>query len=214
MRRGRLLTTALILAATALLAGCTSGGGGDPNDVSGIPEEWLTSTEEGWPSSKAHGGGVPVLSREPCLLTDRAPQVLDGDADFTDTGWGGYGSGPDGYRYICNLWKRGSYAGDLQVLRPGAAGDAATTVDQFRTQKSSAVQENSVEKVTSGQLEMLVLTRWYPTNPQGMYQALYFDEAADVLVSLEINSLDEDDFDTLTPQDVADALVETMAAAS
>jgi hypothetical protein len=76
------------------------------------------------------------------------------------------------------------------------------------------VQDNTVEEVTSGDLDLLVLTRWYPTNPQGLYQAIYHDEQADAIVSLEINSLSEEDFAALTPQDVADALVAAMASSS
>lgn len=99
-------------------------------------------------------------------------------------------------------------------MRGSDLADGQQTLDEFPDQASTAQQENSVSDVTSGKLDLLVLTRWYPTNPQGLYQALYFDEDANALVSLEINSLDEDDFEELTPQDVADALVEAMATAS
>lgn len=61
---------------------------------------------------------------------------------------------------------------------------------------------------------MSVLTRWYPTNPQGLYAALYHDEEAQVLVEFEINSLDEADFDAFSAQETAETLVEILAAGS
>lgn len=197
-----------------MLSACAPSGGVDPADVDGVPESWLTATAEGWPDAPAHGGGVPVLSRGECLLTSEPPAFLGGGARLTDTGWGPFGDSADGYRYLCGFWKSGSYSGELQLIQASSADETALAVDEFRSQKSSDVQDNTVEEVTSGALDMLVLTRWYPTNPKGMYQALYLDEAANAIVTLEINSLDEADFAALTPQDVADALVEVMAKRS
>jgi hypothetical protein len=191
----RAATWATAVAATCLitlLTSCSTTGDGDPADVTGIPEAWLTATQEGWPSSRGYGGDVPVLSRGECLLGDE----------------------PDGYRYVCSIWKRDVYSGDLQLLRAVSPTDAEQTVEEFRSQPSTGVQDNTVEEVTSGDLDLLVLTRWYPTNPQGLYQAIYHDEQADAIVSLEINSLSEEDFAALTPQDVADALVAAMASSS
>ena len=213
-RRKLVIPAAITLAVTVALSGCASAGGVDSDSVTGIPEQWIISTEEGWPSSEGYGGNLPVLSRDDCLLTDTVPRILQGEAELTNSGWGGYGNGQDGYRYICGLHLNDSYSGELQLMRGSEAGDAERTFEEFRDQASTAQQENSVSSVTSGKLELLVLTRWYPTNPQGRYQALYFDEDANALVSLGINSLDEVDFEALTPQDVADVLVETMATSS
>jgi hypothetical protein len=213
----RAATWATAVAATCLitlLTSCSTTGDGDPADVTGIPEAWLTATQEGWPSSRGYGGDVPVLSRGECLLGDETPDLLGGGAEHTDSGWGGYGDDPDGYRYVCSIWKRDVYSGDLQLLRAVSPTDAEQTVEEFRSQPSTGVQDNTVEEVTSGDLDLLVLTRWYPTNPQGLYQAIYHDEQADAIVSLEINSLSEEDFAALTPQDVADALVAAMASSS
>ncbi|GAB3598579.1 hypothetical protein [Microbacterium tumbae] len=208
------LSAVVMLPLVAVLSACAPSGGADPGSVTGIPETWLAATEEGWPSSPAYGGDVPVLSREKCLLGDTVPPLPDGGAEFTDTGWGAYGGRPEGYRYLCGLWKPDAYSGQLQLMRASSAADAQRTVEEFRTQQSTSEQENSVEEVTSGELDVLVLTRWYPTNPQGLYQALYFDEEQNALVSLEINSLGEEEFADLTAQEVADVLVETMAASS
>lgn len=199
---------------TATLVGCAPTGGAEPESVTGIPEQWLTATEEGWPTSDGFGRNIPVLSRDACLLSESAPHILEGGASLTNTGWGGYGADEDGYRYICGVHLRDAYAGYLQLLRSPNSKGLQEAFDEFRSQPSTTLQHNSVTEVTSGRLDLHVLTRWYPTNPQGLYQAMYFDEDANAIVSFEINSLNKHDFDALTPQDVADALVATMAVAS
>ena len=96
-------------------------------------------------------------------------------------------------------------------MADAAAG--SLLVDEFDAQTSTAVQENEVTTVTSGRLEVSVLRRWIPSNPQGAYRVLYLDEDALAAVVLEINSLDESDFAAFSDQDAADALVAAMAAA-
>ncbi|KZE90607.1 hypothetical protein [Microbacterium sp. TNHR37B] len=214
MRRKTSWAAAASLPLVLLVSACTASPGVDPGSVTGVPEPWRTTTAEGWPSSAGHQSGTPVMSRGKCLLADSPPEILDETGTFTDSGWGPFGDDASGYRYICSLWKPDAYAGELQLIQAASAEAVATTVEQFRTQKSSRVQENTVTEVTSGKLDLWVLTRWYPTNPQGRYQALYHDEDSDTIVTLEINSLDEKQFATLTPQDVADALVGMMAQAS
>lgn len=214
MRRKTSWAAAASLPLVLLISACTASPGVDPGSVTGVPERWRTATAEGWPSSAGHGSSAPVMSREKCLLADTPPEILGETGKFTDSGWGPFGDGATGYRYICNLWKPDAYAGELQLIHAASPDAAASTVEEFRTQKSSRVQENTVTEVTSGKLDLWVLTRWYPTNPQGRYQALYHDENSDTIVTLEINSLDEKQFATLTPQQVADALVGMMAHAS
>lgn len=214
MRNGARSVAVACLLPVAVLSACTSGDQPDAGSVAGIPQAWLTATADGWPSSDAHGGDIPVLTSEKCLLGDQTPQVLGGGAEFTDSGWGAYGSSQSGYRYLCSFGKSGSFSGQLQLLRASSAAEASQTLTELRTQKSTAQQDNSVQEVTSGQLHLVVLKRWYPTNPQGRYEALYLDDAANALVSLEVNSLSKADFAAVTPQEVADALVQTMAANS
>lgn len=181
-----------------------------PATADGIPEEWLEATAEGWPGSKGYGGSTPVLTRDPCLLLDSAPEVLGSSPETTDTGWGGYSGGEDSYRYVCGFWSPDQYSGQVQLIQTDAAS-AQATIDDFDSQSDTDVQDNTVETVESGGLEVHVLTRWYPTNPQGEYQAVYLDEAHDAIFTFEVNSLDEEDFDALTPQDVADLLVSILA---
>ena len=94
-----------------------------------------------------------------------------------------------------------------------SAAEALAAYDDFNNTTSTPEQDNTVETVTSGNLEVLGLTRWYPTNPQGYYSAMYFDEDAQALFTIEINSLTKENFDAISPQDVADLLVGLMASA-
>lgn len=204
------------------LAACSSGGAGggsqddpkpDLNSVSQIPESWLQKTADGWESSDGYGQEYPVLSEGECLLADKMPRILDKRARFTDVGWGSYADDDDGYRYLCDFWRRDMYAGELQIIQASNSSDAQATYDDFKNTTSTSDQDNTVDTVTSGDLEVLVLTRWYPTNPQGYYSAMYYDEDAQALFTIEINSLSKENFDALTPQDVADLLVGMMAIA-
>lgn len=207
-----------VLALTACSSGTTDGPDLTPTSdattaatADGVPEEWLEATAEGWPDSQGYGGSAPVLTRDPCLLLDTAPEVLGSVAEVTDTGWGGYSGGDDAYRYVCTLWSPDEYSGQVQLIQTDAAS-AQATIDDFVSQTDTSVQDNTVETVESGGVEVHVLTRWYPTNPQGEYQAVYLDEEHDAILTYEVNSLDEDDFDALSPQEVADTLTAVLAA--
>jgi hypothetical protein len=197
-------------AAVVVVTGCSGPSLPEPPTVvTGIPASWLERTTEGWPDSDGRNATVPVLGDGECLLVDAPPELLGRTAEITQAGWGPYGdSDPDeAFRYVCDLWAEDAYAGSLQLIKAGSDDEARQTLQQFTDQPSTDVQDNSVEAVRSGELDVQVLSRWYPTNPQGEYQALYFDQAAGAIAILEINSLDEDQYDQLSPQQVADALV-------
>lgn len=205
---------------TALVAtlglGACSAGGTEPADVTGVPESWLEDTADGWADSDGYGQAMPHLGRGGCLLGDEPPEMLGVQGGYTDVGWGPYGddpAAPDSYRYLCGLWSPDRYAGELQLIKVADAAAGSLLVDEFDAQTSTAVQENEVTTVTSGRLEVSVLRRWTPSNPQGAYRVLYLDEDALAAVVLEINSLDESDFAAFSDQDAADALVAAMAAA-
>ncbi|MBM9468787.1 hypothetical protein [Nakamurella leprariae] len=185
-----------------------------PTAVTGIPVSWIERTTQGWPDSDGHGATMPVLGRGDCLLADAPPELLGRTAEITDVGWGPYGddsASDTAFRYVCDLWAPDAYAGSLQLIKTGSDDQARETVEQFTDQPSTDVQDNSVETVQSGELDVQVLSRWYPTNPQGEYQALYFDEAAGAIAVLEVNSLDEDQYGQLSPRQVADALVASFS---
>ena len=206
--------------AALLLASCSSGTADDPGPApatstaataDGIPEEWLEATAEGWPDSGGYGGSTPVLTPDPCLVLDAVPEVVGSVPELTNAGWGGYSGGDDSYRYVCGFWSPDEYSGQVQLIQTDAAS-AQATIDDFDSQSDTSDQDNTVETVESGGLEVHVLTRWYPTNPQGEYQAVYLDEEHDAIIGFEVNSLDEEDFDALSPQAVADTLVGLLAA--
>ncbi|WP_311477972.1 hypothetical protein [uncultured Gulosibacter sp.] len=218
MRNQRRAALAFSLLLALPLAACsTADSEGDPkpdlNSVTQIPESWLQQTADGWESSDGYGLEYPVLSEGECLLAEKMPRILDKRAKITNVGWGSYANDTEGYRYICDFWRRDMYAGDLQIIQASNSADAQAAYDEFKNTPSTPEQDNTVETVTSGNLEVLVLTRWYPTNPQGYYSALYYDEDAQALFIIEINSLSKENFDALSPQDVADLLVGLMATA-
>lgn len=191
--RFRTLSALVVLATVA--TGCASTP--DPASVTGIPEPWLQDTADGWAESEAFGGNAPVLSNDPCELGDAVPGIVDEDPTITDSGWGSYGDDPtatDSYRYLCDFWSKGRYAGSLQLIQAPDSATADQTLQLFVSRTDTADQENTVTTVQAGQLEVHVLARWYPTNPQGEYQAMYLDTAHHALVVLEVNSLSSTDF--------------------
>lgn len=210
-------TRTVALALTALLAaaaatGCTAKQPVDINEVEGIPARWLEVTADGWPDSDGYNANMPVLSRGKCLLTDEPPTILGETPEFTNAGWGGYGDSKDGYRYLCRLWAPDVYSGELQLIQADTPATARLTVSAFLETPSTAVQDNTVETLQVGTLDVHVMSRWYPTNPHGTYLALYLDEDANALVQLEVNSLDEADYEELGPRAVAEALVRTLGS--
>lgn len=209
----RFLQVATTSALALALTGCAGNGPGpQQHPVTGVPGPWLEKTAEGWPKSDGYGSSVPVIQQDDCLLESQVSEIAGHKPDMSNTGWGPYGDGDEGYRYLCEFASRGNYAGEVQIMR----GDEATitdTVDDFKATESTDVQDNSVEPVTVEGVEFLVLTRWYPTNPQGMYQALYHDENANALVTLEVNSLSEEDFESLGAEGAAKALYDYLASA-
>lgn len=208
------LRRAAVLAAAVFPLTACSDSGIDPDEVTGIPESWRSDTAEDWPDSDAYGGSMAILSRGTCLLADDPPELFGASPKFTEVGYGGFGTSKDGYQYACNFWAEDEYAGSLTLTQATTATEADKLVTEFDGQQSSKVQDNSVETVTSGQLQLSVLSRWYPTNPQGAYQALYYDADELAVVVLEVNSLDKQMYDDASPQEVADALVALMAQAS
>jgi hypothetical protein len=209
---------ALVVAGVAVLAlGACSPGGVEPGEVTGVPQAWLDDTGAGWVDSDGYGQTMPYLSSDDCLLADEPPEILGEQPEFTDTGWGPFGDdaeATDSYRYTCGLWTEDRYAGGLQLIKVADAAAGAQLTGDFDSLASTDVQENEVTTVTSGQLELSVQTQWIPSNPQGSYTAMYYDEAALAAVVLEVNSLDETDFGAMDSQDAADALVAAMAAST
>lgn len=183
-----------------------------PDQLS-IPETWLSDTTEAWPESAGYEASIPVLSRgRGCLLAEDLPVMFGTTAQVTDTGFGpGDPDADDAYQYICHFWSRGHYAGKVQLLVPGGSSEADTLLTGFLDQPSTDHQENHVETVEVGEEEIHVLTRWYPVAERGMYQALFADD--DALVILEISSLEQDAWYEGSAGEVARHLATLLAGA-
>lgn len=152
-----------------------------------------------------------------CLLADDFPEVLGAAPEITESGWGPFGEDAKdkgSFRYLCGIWTKGQFSGQMQLIVSSEKGALQETVDEFTDQPDTSVQENTVTKVDSAGQQVHVLQRWYPTNPQGEYQALYVDKDAGAAVTWEVNSLDETDFEKYTSQQAADDLMATLEGAS
>lgn len=212
-RPARLVLPALALPAAVVLAGCTADLAAAAEDPTGVPARWLDETADGWPESDAFGALLPVDEHgAPCLLTDDTA-LLGEETEVTSAGWGLWHDEDDqgSYRYTCHLWAPDVLSAEVRLVQTAAESELTAAVAEFVGQPSTVEQDNAVETVTSRGLEVHVLTRWYPTNPQGEYQALYADPASGAFVVLEVNSLDRADFDATTPQQVADDLTDLLA---
>lgn len=158
-----------------------------------------------------------MLSYERCQLEGFAPSMLDETPEITSTGWGSYGDdseAADSYRYLCDFWADGRYAGTLQLIQASDPATADQTLQLFLSQTDTDVQDNTVTTVQAEEVEVHVLKRWYPTNPQGQYEAMYVDTENNAIVVLEVNSLDETDFAEYSEEEIAEDLVSALASAS
>ncbi len=192
-------------------------GGPGPDSVTGIPASWLEDTAQGWAGSDAFGGEIPVLTNDSCRLGDVLPSILDDDPEVTDSGWGSYGedaTAVDSYRYLCDFWSEGRYAGSLQLIQAADAATVEQTLQQFVSQNDTPEQDNTVTTVNAGKLEVHVLKRWYPTNPQGLYEAMYVDAGKNAAAVLGVNSLDDSDFAEYSDEQVAEDLLAALASGS
>lgn len=215
------LLAGLVTLAGFGLAGCQ---GGNPNSVpsnasvTGISAEWLTTTAEEWPKSNGYKSSIAYFEKGPCLIADTLPKILDVPAKLTDQGYADFGDAgkvENAYSYQCRLWSDGRYSGALTLHQAPDSEQALAAVEEFNRPKSyGGDRENTVSTVSSRGVDIDVVRTWIPPNPQGAYTALYFDEPKNALVTLEVNSLSEDDFATLTEQQVADYLTAIIVAST
>ena len=165
-----------------------------------------------YPGSEGYGEQVPVLSRADCAVIDSVPEFLGVVAGTPSTGYGHYGFGAESYRYVCDLWAPDKYVMVFQVLQAGGDMEGPLAIEGLLNEPSTEVQENSATTVTSGGLEVHVQSTWYPTNPQGAFSALHYDQETESMVMVDIKSLRVEDYEATTPQQIADLLVEFIAA--
>ncbi|GAA2081639.1 hypothetical protein GCM10009821_22890 [Aeromicrobium halocynthiae] len=198
------------------LVGC--GGNGDVDiedvEVTGVPQSWLEETAEQWPSSDGFDAAMPVLDADgSCLTFEEGTTIAGVEPTTTGAGFGrlGFSSSDDDYLYVCSIWDRDHYAGDVQLIQVADLATAEAVAADLADDTDLPVQENDVTVVEVAGLQISVLSRWYPTNPQGMRRAVLVDEDRTAVVSLEVNSLDEEDFEAYTDRDVAEDLVAVLA---
>lgn len=199
------------LLAAVLLAGCS---GADDVEVTGIPQAWLDDTAEQWPDSSGFDASVPTIEMgASCLTFEEGVTIAGAEPRTSGAGFGRlrFSTSDEDYLYVCRLGDPGRYAGDVQLLEVADLATAEAVAASLTDDTDSPVQENDASVVEVEGLEISVLSRWYPTNPQGLRRAVLVDEDATAVVALEVNSLDEDDFDAYTDQDVAEDLVAVLS---
>lgn len=230
----RRVRIAVLTAATALLlAGCSGSSdtppvaradGVAPPASTVVPTAWIDATTAAWPESDGSRTGVMVLGgARQCALGDERVRLLDTEFGWYESGYGpvdARASSADSFVHRCGLRDTGRRSGDYDT--PGrAAGGVTLThyadavgvqeeVARFRAQTDTPVQDNEVTRLTSGRYAVEALRRWYPTNPQGLYQAMVVDEQQRTTLLLEVNSLSRADFEATSAQQVADALADFL----
>ena len=226
--------TRLVLAAVAALlaAGCSTAPGAappaepaPPTARTVVPTAWIDAAAAAWPTSDGRKDGVMVSEgARQCALGDQQVRVRDLDLRWNGSGYGpvvpgpagvygqaAAGTGPaGGFVHRCELWAPDRAAGSIVLTRYPDALALQSAVAGFRDQPDTPVQDNEVGPVTSGRYTVDVLRRWYPTNPQGAYQAMVVDEPQRATVVFELNSLSRQDIDALSSQEAADALTDFL----
>ena len=182
-----------------------------------IPQAWLDAAAEGWPSSEAYSKPYdPITSYSDangtCLLDGDLPTPFGTTPRSFGTGWGSLDTDKEGYRYSCEYYAPGKYATSL-VLMAGNADAVDEAITTVKNTTSDSVQDNSVETVEIGDVSYLVLTTWFPTNPQGKYLVLFHDEAADAIVAYDLNAAKKADFEELGAEGAAQLLDDFLASA-
>ena len=204
-----------------------------PPPESVVPMAWIDAATAAWPDTDGKKDGVMVFGgARQCVLGDQRVRVLDIDLRWSESGYGPlvpgpagvYGQAADGangaggFVHLCNLSASrhpsvgapSRAAGSVVLTRYPDAGTLQEAVAGFRSRPDTPVQDNEITQLTSGRYTVDALRRWYPTNPQGAYQAMVVDEPQRTTVVLEVNSLSREDFGALSAQKAADALTDFL----
>ena len=225
----------LTMAVGLLLASCSVGGNATPAApatgvappaaATVIPTAWIDAATKAWADSDGRKADVMVVAEgaaRQCVLGDEPVRVLGTEFTWDSSGYGPLdpATGTDvSFVHQCTLSDAHHLPGDFTPAR--AAGEVALTryadlthlqkaVARFRSQTNTPVQNNEVTHLTSGRYTVEALRRWYPTNPQGLYDAMVVDEQQRASLLLEVNSLSRTDFETASAQKVADALTDFL----
>lgn len=202
-----------------VLAGCGADASRDhtaaDTGVHGIPKKWLATTSHAWPDSDGFKASTPVLSSGDCATYDGSVTIAGARPAISDVGYGPLGSAAttSAYRYVCEFDDSDHYAGSFQIIKATDRAEAEEVLDNSMDDTDTSVQTNDVTTVTAGGVKVHVLKRWYPTNPQGMYEAVYLDQNRSALAVLEVDSLDKAHFASYTEKDVAADLIAVLGSA-
>ncbi|HCX84619.1 MAG TPA: hypothetical protein DHV14_05675 [Micrococcales bacterium] len=208
------LATAALVVATCALTGCSPSGGDPDADVTGVPDDWRTSTAKAWPDSDSFGSSIPVYARGACLL-GAPPNPLDAGPETTDVGFLALGDATDldSYGYDCQFWAPDLYAGSLRLYQAGDAAALDGLVADFVGASSSTNTVTHSDQTSHGASVSVTRTA-INGEPAGKVEALYVDEDALAAVVLEVNSLDEKEFGEYTDAAAAEELMRTLAVAN
>jgi len=214
----RLTIAAATLAFALCTAGCSGDDASDGPDTSKttqIPTSWINDTKKGWPKSDGFGSTIPVYdAHADCLLAD-APTLMSTETELTDAGWGPFGDtndDPASFRYACNYYAEDSFTASLELIKSADSASEKSAVADFKSTESTSVQDNTVTTETVGDSTVYVLQRWYPTNPQGAYLALYDEPKSRATVILTLGSLSKKDFKNYSPHKAAEQLITLLQA--
>ncbi|MFD6795541.1 MULTISPECIES: hypothetical protein [Prauserella salsuginis group] len=209
------LAVGLLIPALAACGGSNEGGNQDGADgtVDGIPQQWLTATADGWEGSKGQANGVLTVDHDSDCLVLPDGATLEGQPLTPDgAGWGPEGDA--GYRYQCETETDDHIATSLSLIRLDDAAAVDEYVAGFLATGDSSVQDNTTETLTARGAEVHVLVTEYITNPKAGsdYTAVFADPESSALVELEVSSLDDDERERYSTQNVADDLAGVIAA--
>jgi hypothetical protein len=217
-------SAALTIVAVVLLAGC-SGSGDTPQGSPStdreappartlIPTFWIDDAARSSSEASNRGFEFEIGSgARHCVLGNQPIRVLDLGLTWHYTGFEVVNPATDktaDFVHRCELSQPDRLTGEVTLARYPDVANLQGSVDRFRSRTDTPVQDNEVGQVTSGRYRVDTLRRWYPTNPQGLYQAMVVDEQQRATLLLEVSALSREDFEATSAQKVADALTDFL----
>ncbi len=201
----------------------------DAGEVS-IPQEWLAATAEAYPEAEGFAASQPTLMMgEDCLILEDEPEFFADQAEVSGAGFGSYGqpsvhyggdsSSQEDYRYLCDMrTSQESRDADenwgtpeIQLMVTEEPELAEETVQEF-LDHDLPDQENEIRTVEIDGAEIHVTQRSFPTNPNagGELQAIFYDEEAQAIFQLRMQSMDEDLWEEHGHEGAAQDLVDIL----